>query len=74
MTRHPRRGQIVWQSDPSGEALSVTPSGFEIVRQDPGCYRLYLDGKFVCQRGTARDAKREAEEMLADMPIDEEAS
>lgn len=69
MTRHPRRGQIVWHSDPSGEALSLTPSGFEIVRQDAGCYRLYLGGKFVCQRGTARDAEREAEEMLADMQI-----
>lgn len=69
MTRHPRRGQIVWHSDASGEALSLAPSGFVIVRQDAGCYRLYLDRRFVCQRGTARDAKREAEEMLSDMQI-----
>lgn len=69
MTRHPRRGQIVWDSDPSGEAVSLSPSGFVIVRHDATCFRLFLDGRFVCQRGTARDAKREAEEMLSDMQI-----
>lgn len=68
MTRHPRRGQIVWESDPSGEAVSLSPPGFAIVK-GATCFRLYLDGRFVCQRGTARDAKREAEEMLSDMQV-----
>lgn len=71
--RHPRKGAIVWESDPSGEAVSLAPSGFTIVKFNPMfghvSYRLMWDGRFICQRQLAREAKREAEEMWSDWQI-----